>query len=71
MEFGRDALLRDEGHKLAIGLPEMMISCTHFGVQCECLWYVALTAFSDAVNALHLYLCDFCSAQMGTAFVVL
>ena len=31
--FGHDALRRDEGHKVAIEKTEMMISCTHFGVQ--------------------------------------
>ena len=40
MDFGHEALWRDEGHKVVMEKTEMMISNTHIGVQKEWMWYV-------------------------------
>ena len=63
MKFGHDALSRGEGHKVAMGMSEMMISCTHIGVQCGCLWYVWLCIDCISMQSMHsisIYVIVFC-----------
>ena len=54
MECGHDALSRGEGHFfVAMATTEMMISCTHIGVQSVFLWYVWLCIDCIPMQSMH------------------